>query len=134
MRGYSSSPRSRAEGASSKLTSYLARTNKIAMTLNDVCFRRAAPLRCGSPPCADQLNTSGCRALRGNLLASAKTSMFVQLNRRHECVTLIETPLTDVPLVVVLPGRTIVSFAAVAIHSMLLVEFLGSIKSNFHQT
>ena len=32
------------------------------------------------------------------------------------------------------PARTIISVAAVVIHSMLLAEFLGSIKSNFLQT
>ena len=33
----------------------------------------------------------------------------------------------------ILPGSTIVSIAAVFIHSTLLAEYLGSIKSNFHK-
>ena len=67
------------------------------MTLSDICFHSAAAL------CARHLSTTGRTRLRGNLLDPAKTNMFPQLNPMNECVTLLATPLTDAPLVVVPP-------------------------------
>ena len=95
MREHDSSPRSGAEGASSILISFLARTKGIAMTLSDICSHSAATR------CACHLDTTGRITLRRNLLDAAKTNMFTQLNRMYESFTLFETPLTDSPMIVV---------------------------------
>ena len=74
MRGHLSSPRSGAEGASSTLTSFLDRTNKIAMTLINMCFSSAAALwePAMRRPCADHLSTMLVPHWQGSSLHTGK--------------------------------------------------------------
>ena len=73
MWGYLSSPRSGAEGASSTLPSFLARTFKIAMP--SVIYAPAVPLRYGGPMHNPPHHKRRHSELRGNLLQPAVSAV-----------------------------------------------------------
>ena len=80
-----------------------------------------------SSPCTTNRNINNTKLLMNSneTVAKITSNTNVQHRRTHLCM---------LALILKRPGRTIVSFAAVVIHSMLLAEFPGSIKSIFHQT
>ena len=102
-RGYLSSPRSGAEGASSTLTSSFFSSNQwnnnitvIDKTFSEIVTSCEASITCTSPQ------------LRGWRHTDRSRKLLADLNLNYECLTLFDTPLSDAPLCVVQPGRTVV--------------------------